>query len=76
MDGFCTPGGSFKCGVWPVPRSTDSTHDPNCTGRLKVMVRVSPQGHTKKHRPTDVKYELNGAHAVCITLPRLTASLT
>ena len=28
------------CG--PSPRSTDSTHDPNCTGRLEVMVRVSP----------------------------------
>ena len=33
------------CG--PSPRSTDSTHDPNSTGRLEVMVRVSPQGHTK-----------------------------
>ena len=28
------------CG--PKPRSTDSTHDPNCTGKLEVMVRVSP----------------------------------
>ena len=62
------------CG--PLPRSTDSTHDPNCTGKLEVMVRVSPPGPHEKHRPTDVKSELNGAHAVCITLPRLPASLT
>ena len=35
---------------------------------------VSAPGPHEKHRPTDVRSELNGAHAVCITLPRLSAS--
>ena len=33
--------GVTKAACGTLPRSTDSTHDPNCTGRF------SPQGHTK-----------------------------
>ena len=44
--GPCTPRREF-------PMRRVALHDTNCAGRLEVMVRVSPQGHTKNtDRPT------------------------
>ena len=36
------PGGVSNAACGPLPWSTDSTHDFNCSSRLEAMVRVSP----------------------------------
>ena len=46
------PGGVSNVACGPLPRSTASTHDPNRTGRLEVMVRISPsrEGRVRKEK--------------------------